>query len=76
MAAILEFHIAKNQNGFIHEVGSILSYGSRDIVIFVFVLFLVTAPGTNLGLSICINMKWFHSGTIVIESDQNTFMFF
>ena len=36
--------------------------------------FLVTDPAGHLGLSICINMKWFHSGTIVIESDQNTFM--
>ena len=38
--------------------------------------FLIMAPGGHLGLSICINIKWFHSGTIVMESDQNTFMFF
>ena len=31
--------------------------------------------GDHLGLSICINMKWFHYGTIMIKSDQNTFMF-
>ena len=36
---------------------------------------LITAPGGHLGLSNCIYMKWFHSRTIVIESDQNKFVF-
>ena len=31
--------------------------------------------GGHLGLSISINMKWFHSGTIVIDSGRKTFMF-
>ena len=137
MAAILECQIKKNETSshkktFWHKFGSISTNGSWDIVIFVFILFLVTAPDltaildgqfayiwsssiqknhnsfiqetfwhkvgsiSNNGLEIlsfsCLcylrngpwrpswivslhNMKWFHSGTIVIESDQNIFMF-
>ena len=49
MAAILECQIGKNQKGFIqetfwHKVGSTFTNGSWDIVIFVVMLFLVTAP--------------------------------
>ena len=52
----------KKYNGFIQEtfwpkVGSISTNGSRDIVIFVFMLLLVTVPGGHLGYSICINIK-------------------
>ena len=36
-------------------------------------LLLVTARGGHLGSPICIYMKWFHSGAIVIESDQHSF---
>ena len=33
------------------------------------------SPWQPSWIVICINIKWFHSVTIVIESDQNTFMF-
>ena len=54
MAAILECQIAENQNVFVqetfwHKAGSISTNGSYDIVIFVFMLFLVMAPGGHLG---------------------------
>ena len=44
----------KKHNGFIqetfwHKVGSILTNGSWDIVIFVFMLILVIVPGGHLG---------------------------
>ena len=53
-AAILESQTAKNYNGFIQEtfwpkVGSISTNGSLYIVIFMFMLFLVTVPGGHLG---------------------------
>ena len=40
-----------------------------------FMLFLVTVPGGHLGKLICINMKQFHLGIIVIKSEEKTFMF-
>ena len=53
-AAILESQTAKKYNGFIqetfwHKDGSILTSGSEDSVILVFMLFLVTVPGGHLG---------------------------
>ena len=52
--AILEYKIAKYQNGFIqeifwHKIGSILTKGSSDIVVFTLMLVLVTASGGDLG---------------------------
>ena len=36
---------------------------------------IVTFLGGHLELSVCINMERFHSGTTVVKSGQNTFMF-
>ena len=43
------------------------TYGSWDIVIFVFMLFLVMAPEGLLGQSICINLKQFHLNKNSVE---------
>ena len=58
------------QETFWYKVGSFSANGSRDVVIFVCMLFLVTAPGGHLEWSICIDMKWFDSGTIVVKADK------
>ena len=42
---------------------------------FMFKLFLVTAHGSHFGQLICLHLKKFNSGTILIKSDQNTIMF-
>ena len=62
MAAILECQIATNQNGFIqetfwHKVGSISTTGSRDIVIFMSMLFIVTAPEIVLDIQLICAMR-------------------
>ena len=62
----------KYKETFWHKDGSISSSGSCHFRVCVI---LVTAPGSNRGLSICMNMKWLHSAATVVKSDQNTFLF-